>query len=600
MSQYRLSAQILSRSDGSAPAGAAYRAGVALADDATGEVHDYSRRRGVVESWILAPSAAPAWATDRARVWNEVERSEKRADAQLAREIQLSLPDELTAEQRADLVRGFVQREFVALGMVADVSIHAPERITHRMLERKPDQYYVVRDDGRMDNGNHHVHLMLTLRDIGPAGFGKKNRGWNDKALLQHWREAWADAQNAALAQHGHHARVDHRSLSAQGIDREPQIHMGRAATAMERRGEASDRGDINREIRARNAERRESAERIADLERQIREAKAEAHIGRALGVVIEVAKAAEPKGDEMAGNEFNAGALAALMEQGAADPYERPEPRRPAAEPAHAPAQQQDTEREEREQEQARRRREREAAREAEIERRREEAERQREQVARMLQRIEEAEQRAGKPAPDDKLARMQRDLAQARQALDGARGGGLLARLARAIFGPGEQERQAADLARRIEAAIERERPQAERRREAHAQAAERAGDEAEALRQRLPGAQRLALRADLRLAEAEALRPAPGESEQERHARLLRPWELREQIASGADAAEEAREAREAAERLLERGEDPTDAAVRRERLREGVADAAQERARATQSHAADEGQGYGGPR
>lgn len=599
MAQYRLSVQIITRADSSAPASAAYRAGVALADDATGEVHDYSRRaRSVAESGILAPAGAPAWASDRARLWNEVERAEKRDDARLAREVLLSLPAELTPEQRADLVRSFVRREFVALGMVADYSIHQPERVTFADLEKKPDQHYIVADDGSMHNENYHAHILLTTREIGPDGFGKKNRTWDDKKLLIRWREAWADAQNAALARHGHHARVDHRSLADQGSDQEATYHMGKAATALERKGVRTAVGDENRAIKARNAER----DRIADLERQIVEARREAVqlVGGTLGVVVEVAKAAEPKGDEMAGNEINAGALAALMEQGAADPYERPEPRRPAAEPAHAPAQQQDTEREEREQEQARRRREREAAREAEIERRREEAERQREQVARMLQRIEEAEQRAGKPAPDDKLARMQRDLAQARQALDGARGGGLLARLARAIFGPGEQERQAADLARRIEAAIERERPQAERRREAHAQAAERAGDEAEALRQRLPGAQRLALRADLRLAEAEALRPAPGESEQERHARLLRPWELREQIASGADAAEEAREAREAAERLLERGEAPTDAAVRRERAEQMAQEAAQERARAAQIHAADEGQGYSGPR
>ena len=175
MAQYRLSAQVITRADGSAPSFAAYRAGVALADEATGEVHDYSRRRGVVEAEILAPPGAPGWATDRARLWNEVERAEKRDDAQLAREIQLSLPSELTAEQRHELLREFVRREFVALGMVADVAIHAPERVTHKMLEHKPDQYFVVRDDGSMDNDNWHAHILLTLREIGPGGFGKKN-----------------------------------------------------------------------------------------------------------------------------------------------------------------------------------------------------------------------------------------------------------------------------------------------------------------------------------------------------------------------------------------------------------------------------------------
>ena len=622
MAQYRLSAQVISRAEGSATSFAAYRAGVALQDEATGEVHDYSRRRGVVQSEILAPAGAPGWATDRARLWNEVERAERRDDAQLAREIQLSLPSELNAEQRADLVREFVRREFVALGMVADYSIHAPTRVTHKMLEKNPDQHYVTRDDGSMDNDNHHVHILLTLRDIGPEGFGKKNRAWNDRKLLAHWREAWADAQNAALARHGHHARVDHRSHAARGIEDEPQIHLGRAATAMERRGERSDRGDINREIRARNAARRESAERIADLERQISEARAEAVqlVGGTLGAVVGAARAAavvQPRTGVavpalLAGQGRPEWDWAEERDEMAVNESEMMEPRRPAPEeiergiaaaraalaPAPKPARQQDAEREEREQ--ARRRREREAAREAEIERQREAVERQREQVARMRQRIEEAEQREGKPAPGDKLERMQRDLAQARQRIEQARGGGLLSRLVRAIFGPSEQERQAADLARRIERAIERERPQAERRREEAERQREQARDEAEALRDRLPGAERLALRAELRLAQAEALRPAPGESEQERHARLLRPWELRERLADDPAERAEAREQAEIARRLVLAGEAPTDAAVRRERAEQAAQEAAQERARAAQSHAADEGQGYSGPR
>ena len=101
---------------------------------------------------------------DRAALWNGVEAAEKRKDAQLARDITLALPHELTPAQRLALVRGFIASAFVALGMVADIAIHAPCR----------------RD---ADARNHHAHILLTMRAIEGDGFGAKVRAWNDTAL---------------------------------------------------------------------------------------------------------------------------------------------------------------------------------------------------------------------------------------------------------------------------------------------------------------------------------------------------------------------------------------------------------------------------------
>jgi ATP-dependent exoDNAse (exonuclease V) alpha subunit len=194
---YRFSAQVIGRSSGrSATAAAAYRAGVEIVDQRTGLVHDYTRRSGVESAFVVAPESAPAWAHDRAALWNAVELGEKRKDAQLTREVQLALPHELDAEQRRALVERFVREQWVSAGMVADVALHAP--------------------DQEGDDRNQHAHVMLTLRSIGPEGFGPKVREWNDKARLEGWREAWQEHANRALELAGRSERIDHRSLAAQ------------------------------------------------------------------------------------------------------------------------------------------------------------------------------------------------------------------------------------------------------------------------------------------------------------------------------------------------------------------------------------------------
>lgn len=223
---YRLSASVISRSKGrSATAAAAYRAGCVVVDERTGEVHDYERRRGVDDAFIVAPDSAPEWSLDRSALWNAVEAAEKRKDAQVCREIQLALPCELNAAERRALVEDWVRQELVERGMIADVALHSP--------------------DAGGDQRNSHAHVLLTMRSIGPSGFGSKVREWNSTELLERWRESWADACNRALERAGSGARVDHRSLAAQleeavrqgdqvraaELYRAPQVHMGPVVT---------------------------------------------------------------------------------------------------------------------------------------------------------------------------------------------------------------------------------------------------------------------------------------------------------------------------------------------------------------------------------
>jgi len=257
MADYRFSAAIVCRSQGqSAVAAAAYRAGATLHDERTGETKDFSRRAwSVLYTRILTPENAPAWMRDRQRLWNGVEqredRSTKRSTAQLARNIELSLPQELTHEQHVELVCEFVKAEFVDRGMVADIAIHTPPY--------------------RGDGTNHHAHILLTMRDIDDEGvFGNKNRAWNKDELLEHWRERWADFQNRALEKHGHEARVDHRSLEDQGIEREPTIHLGPNTQALEDAGIPTDRGDQNRRIKSNNDNLNLAKQDLADSEKRL------------------------------------------------------------------------------------------------------------------------------------------------------------------------------------------------------------------------------------------------------------------------------------------------------------------------------------------
>lgn len=232
MAIYHFSGKILKRSEGkNALRAAAYRSAEKMTDPRTGEVFDYSRKTGVHESLILAPANAPGWVYDRAELWKQVELAENRKDAQLARDFDMALPVELDRVQQVELLRDFVQSQFVNVGMVADINCHD------------------------LDSENPHAHVMLTMREISPAGFGKKNRDWNDQNLMEDWRAAWADQCNAALAKAGLHSiKIDHRSFERQGLDKVPTVHLGPTAAKQERAGTPTPQGDHNRTALAVNS----------------------------------------------------------------------------------------------------------------------------------------------------------------------------------------------------------------------------------------------------------------------------------------------------------------------------------------------------------
>ncbi|MBW0151474.1 MAG: Ti-type conjugative transfer relaxase TraA [Phenylobacterium sp.] len=237
MAIYHFSAKVISRANGSsAVAAAAYRSASRLEDERLGRGHDFSNKSGVVHSEVMAPEGSSERWQDRETLWNEVELGEKRKDAQLAREIEFSIPREMNQAQGVELARDFVQQEFVDRGMVADLNVH-----------------WDVGPDGL---AKPHAHVMLSMRQAGPEGFGKKVREWNSTELLEGWRERWAGHVNERLAELGIDAQVDHRTLEAQGIDLEPQHKIGPAGLRREGRGEDAERALDHREIARRNGEK--------------------------------------------------------------------------------------------------------------------------------------------------------------------------------------------------------------------------------------------------------------------------------------------------------------------------------------------------------
>jgi hypothetical protein len=252
MAIYRLEAKIIGRKakddvgrviagkQVSVVAKAAYRSGQRLRDEKRNIAFDYrARSQEVVYTEIIAPAGAPAWLQpeadrrrgrdQREKLWNEIEAVEKRSDSQLAREFTIALPIELEREAQIEAVRNWCREELVTQGFVVDLAVHKSK-----------------------DGQNPHAHVLCTMRPVNDDGFGKKpdmagkfngraKVGMGAKSDLVDWRESWASAENKALAAAGLEARVDHRSLADQGIDRTPEPKIGVAACAMKRRGMLDD-----------------------------------------------------------------------------------------------------------------------------------------------------------------------------------------------------------------------------------------------------------------------------------------------------------------------------------------------------------------------
>jgi hypothetical protein len=230
-----LHAGVVRRSAGkSSVDAAAYASRSRLIDERTGQVYDYSRNRSdIIASWLMIPGDAPVKDMTREQFWNLAESRETRINSRTARTVEVALPHELTDQQREWLVRDYVRENFTRKGIVADVSIHRAH--THG------------------DERNIHAHIVLATRQMDAHGLGAKDRDLDRKETLEAWRDKWEHLTNRHLERHGHEARISMKTLEAQGIWREPQIHIGQAQSALERNGIETDRGDQVRQIEADN-----------------------------------------------------------------------------------------------------------------------------------------------------------------------------------------------------------------------------------------------------------------------------------------------------------------------------------------------------------
>ncbi len=234
MAIYHLSIKTIARSAGrSATAAAAYRSASKIADRASGLVFDYTQKRGVEYTEIVLPTKLALqdvnWARDRQALWNAAEQAERRKDARVAREYELAIPHELPHAPRVALVRDFSQYLATRYGVAVDFAIH--------------------RAHWQGDQRNYHAHVLTTTREVTPAGLGVKTalelsetdrarRGMpHSREEFVEIRERWASLGNDHLKSGEHEARIDHRTLAAQGIDRQPSIHWGAAVTGLIRRG---------------------------------------------------------------------------------------------------------------------------------------------------------------------------------------------------------------------------------------------------------------------------------------------------------------------------------------------------------------------------
>lgn len=258
---YHLSMKPISRASGrSAVASAAYRAGERLENERDGLTHDYNRREGIEHAEIVLPQGSKAdWARDRSALWNAAEQAEKRADARVAREFEIALPHELSAEQRLEATRSFARNLSDRYGTAVDFAIHAPH--------------------GATDVRNHHAHLMMTVRSVGADGLGEKTaiereNKWllsrsqpTSQMQLRDIRQSWEGIANERMAAAGLDLRIDHRSHQERGLELAPTEHMGIHATQMERRGLDVSRVRIDAEAARRNADLiREKPEQVLTL----------------------------------------------------------------------------------------------------------------------------------------------------------------------------------------------------------------------------------------------------------------------------------------------------------------------------------------------
>ena len=251
---------IVKRSDDkSAVASAAYQSGMNLFSEYQQKWKRYADKLGVLHAEIMLPENAPDAYQDRSTLWNGVEKAETQWNAQLARRVIMALPIEVPREQYPEMVREYCQKYFVDEGMCCDFAIHDEDK----------------------EPRNPHAHILLTLRSMDehgkwlpkcrkvydldgsgsriplPNGGWKSHRenvnDWNNPQNCETWRHGWEEIQNQYLEQNQRSERVDLRSYQRQNKQQIPTVHLGRAVSAMEARGEKTFLGDLNRDIRETN-----------------------------------------------------------------------------------------------------------------------------------------------------------------------------------------------------------------------------------------------------------------------------------------------------------------------------------------------------------
>lgn len=310
MAIYHLEAKVVSRGNGrSAVAASSYLSCSKMLNDYDGVQHDFTRKKGLIWQDVFLPEFAPPEWKDRSVLWNAVEKNEKTKDSRLAREFVPALPIELTPAQWQELLADFIQNNFVADGMCADVAVHDPYpsghnphahiMVTVRPLDEKGNwQYKTEKEYVCVRNGEERGFTAAEFKAAQADGwekqypykvdrkkvylppseaekhgynrvskhpkstkYGRQNpisERWNSEEQLVQWRKAWADAANRYLERYGYKERIDHRSHAERGLDEQPTIHEGVFARSLGRQGIISDRCEINRQIKADNALLRE------------------------------------------------------------------------------------------------------------------------------------------------------------------------------------------------------------------------------------------------------------------------------------------------------------------------------------------------------
>ena len=323
MAIYHLEAKMVSRGNGrSAVAASAYLSCSKMLNDYDGVQHDFTRKKGLVWQDVFLPEFAPPEWKDRSVLWNAVEKNEKTKDSRLAREFVPALPIELTPAQWQELLTDFIQNNFIADGMCADVAVHDPYppghnphahiMVTVRPLDEKGNwQYKTEKEYLCVRNGEERGFTAAEFKAAQADGwekqypykvgrkkvylppseaekhgyervskypkstkYGRQNptsERWNSEEQLVQWRKAWADATNRYLERYGYEERIDHRSHTERGLDEQPTIHEGVAARALERQGSISDRCEINRQIKADNALLRELKAAVRKLAQAVK-----------------------------------------------------------------------------------------------------------------------------------------------------------------------------------------------------------------------------------------------------------------------------------------------------------------------------------------